>query len=297
MIHQDIIHHRGSRYLWWALSLIVACCVLFLSEGGRESPSGGTWQGYVLGTVGALLIVLLALLGVRKRSYSSTLGTVKGWTAAHVMLGLALLAIATLHCAFQFGWNVHTLTYGLMCMVIGSGIVGLYAYIGLPRRLAANSGGHTRASLFAELYELDKRGRDLCRACDPEVNIAVKSSIERTAIGGGVWQQVAAVDRSYFLAGAAADKSSGLRLLSNRDQAAVVEFVAGRVPQAAKRAEATNLQALVVLLCRRQVVLRQLRRDIQLQAWLKLWLYAHVPLSVALIVALLIHILSTFLYW
>jgi hypothetical protein len=44
-------------------------------------------------------------------------------------------------------------------------------------------------------------------------------------------------------------------------------------------------------------VLRRIRRDIQLQGWLKAWLYVHVPLTFATIVALLVHILTSFLYW
>ena len=67
--------------------------------------------------------------------------------------------------------------------------------------------------------------------------------------------------------------------------------------QASKRVEAANLQALTVLLCRRQAVLRRIRRDIRLQAWLRLWLYVHVPLTIALLVALVVHILTTFMYW
>ena len=34
-----------------------------------EPPNGGTWLGYTLGTIGALLIVWLMLFGIRKRRY------------------------------------------------------------------------------------------------------------------------------------------------------------------------------------------------------------------------------------
>ena len=53
-----------------------ACCTRRRAR--SQPPNGGTWQGYVLGTIGALLIVWLTLLGVRKRRYSSTLGTRAG---------------------------------------------------------------------------------------------------------------------------------------------------------------------------------------------------------------------------
>jgi hypothetical protein len=297
MIHENILRYRGGRYAWWALGLIVLSVAIYATQGGHRQPGGGTWQGYVLGTAAALLIVWLTLLGVRKRRYSSNLGSVQGWTSAHVWLGLALVLVATLHCAGRFGWNVHTLAYVLMCAVILSGIFGLYVYLSSPRQLAANSDGRSRAALFAELFDLDRKGRELAKVCDPGVNIAVKSSIERTSIGGGVLRQLLGVDRSLFMRADAVTDAGAARLVSNVDQQGVIDQVAQRVPQAAKRAEAGNLQALIVLLSRRQAVLRRIRRDIQLQGWLRLWLYIHVPLTFALLAALIVHILSTFMYW
>jgi len=295
MIHEGILRFRRSRYLWWALGLSVGSALLYSTQRGNHPPNGGTWQGYTLGTIGALLIVWLTLLGMRKRSYASTLGSVQGWTSAHVYLGLALLAVATLHSAVRFGWNVHTLAYMLMCAVIGSGIFGIYTYLSSPRQLAANSGGRPRSDLFAELFQLDNKGRELGRACDPAINIAVKSCIERTTIGGGVSAQLIGMDRSWFLR--ADSEGTGSRLVRNNDQQAVIEFVAERVSRTAKRGEPATLQALIAVLCRRQAVLRRIRRDIRLQAWLRLWLYVHVPLTLALIAALIAHILTTFMYW
>ena len=40
--------------------------------------------------------------------------------------------MATLHAAFQVGWNVHTLAYVLMLLVIASGIYGVVNYARLP---------------------------------------------------------------------------------------------------------------------------------------------------------------------
>ncbi|MBS0417461.1 MAG: hypothetical protein JSR66_07090 [Proteobacteria bacterium] len=297
MIHQNVLRYRNARYAWWALGLSMASAALYLTQGGNRRPGGGTWQGYVLGTVGALLIVWLSLLGMRKRQYNSRSGSLQGWTSAHIWLGLALLLVATLHCAGLFGWNVHTLAYALMCIVIVSGIVGLYAYLSTPRQLSLNSGGAPRAALFEELFGLDRQSRDLARVCDPVVNQAIRSSIERTSIGGGVLRQLLAVDRSLFVASASVEGAAGVQLASNFDQQAVMDFVARRVPQAAKRAETANLQALLVVLSRRQAVLRRIRRDIQLQGLLRLWLYVHVPLTVALLGALVVHIVTTFMYW
>jgi hypothetical protein len=297
MIHRNILRYHNGRYAWWALGLILASAALYATQGGERRPGGGTWQGYVLGTIGALLIIWLTLLGLRKRQYHSQLGSLQGWVSAHVWLGLALLLVATLHCAGLFGLNVHTLAYVLMCIVIASGLFGLYVYLSMPRQLAQNSGGSSRAVLFEELFSLDRQGRELARACDPIVNQAIRSSIERTSIGGGVFRQLFAADRSLFLTDASSAASPGATVVKNFDQQAVMDFVARRVPQAAKRAEVANLQALLVVLSRRQAVLRRIRRDIQLQGLLRLWLYIHVPLTFALLGALAVHIVTTFMYW
>ncbi|HKT73477.1 MAG TPA: hypothetical protein VJQ47_11345 [Steroidobacteraceae bacterium] len=296
MIHQSLLRYRGGRYLWWAVGLSLGSVALYATQGGLQRHNGGTWQGYTLGTVGALLIAWLALLGIRKRSYSSTLGTVQGWASAHVYLGTALLVVATLHCSAEFGWNVHTLAYVLMAAVIVSGFVGLYVYFSNPSVISENRSGGSRGALFAELFDLDARARELADRCDPDTGLAVKSSIERTVLGGGVLKQLFALDDSRLMLAEAA-AGQGTRLVSNTDQQTAIDWVAKRLPRAEKRAEAELLQALVGVLCRRQMILRRLRRDIRLNGWLRAWLYIHVPLTIALLAALLVHIVVTFIYW
>ena len=293
MIHRNLLQYRGARYLWWSAGLSVACVVLYFTQGSKPH-SGDTWQGYVLGTLGALLIVWLALLGIRKRRYASTVGTVQGWASAHVYLGIALLVIATLHCAMQFGANVHTLAYALMCVVIVSGIFGVYTYLSHPRAIAENRAGGARAQLFAELFELDRQVRALAGRCDAAINVAVNSSIERTAIGGSALTQLLGRDRSHFMR---TDPNASAKLVVNVDQQGVIDFVAQRLPRAEKSVEVATLQELIVMLCRRQAVLRRIRRDIRLSAALKAWLYVHVPMTVALLGALVVHIVVTFAYW
>jgi hypothetical protein len=293
VIHTNVLRFKRAAYLWWALLLTGGSIALYRSDmSGR--PSGDSWQGYVLGTVGVVLIVWLALLAVRKRRYASRMGTLRGWTSAHVYLGSALLIVATLHCAFQFGWNVHTLAYLLMCLVIGSGMVGLYQYLHLPKQLAENLEGGSRAKLFAELLELDRQTRRVVEGCEPAVFTAVCSSIERTTIGGGVFAQLFGRDRSHYLL--ASERGGPQVLRRNLDQQPVIDLIAGRIPRAERSEETARLQQLLQQVCRRQVILRRIRRDIRLQGWLQLWLYFHVPLTAALIVALAAHIVSTFVY-
>ena len=297
MIHHSLLHYRGNRYLWWGLALVALSVALYSTQTGLGRRNGGTWQGYTLGTLGALLIVWLALYGIRKRAYSSRLGSVQGWASAHVYLGIALTVVATLHCAFNFGWNIHTLAYALMIAVILSGFIGLYVYLNNPGVIADNRAGGSRAALFAELYKLDAQARDLAARCNPAVGLAVKSSIERTVLGGSVLRQLTGYDDSRLMVTQETTPDAGARLVANTDQQAAIDFVSNRLPRTDKRAEAAVLQSLVTVLCRRQMILRRVRRDIRLTGWLRLWLYVHVPLSIALLGALSAHILVTFVYW
>jgi hypothetical protein len=290
----SLLGWQQKRYLKWSLVLGLLAVLLYATQGGGapQPANGGTWQGYVLGTVGALLIVWLSLLGIRKRSYSSNQGTVQGWTSAHVYLGGMLLVVATLHCAGQFGWNVHTLAYALMCLVIASGFYGLYAYIHLPTRAAANSAGRDREAWFNELADLDERIRDNAGHSDANLQATVLSAVELTRLGGSLREQLMATDRSQVQLA-----EIGGKAVANSEQSAVIKLLAARIPDTHKQAEAKVLNQLLSLFGRRQAVLQLLRRDIQFRGLMKIWLYFHIPLTVALLVALTIHIFVVFFYW
>ena len=122
-MHDSFLTYANKRYLWVALVLLLGSIVAYIWHDPSPHPNGGTWLGYTLGTIGALLIYWLTTYGLRKRSYASNLGSVGGWLSAHVYLGTALLLIALLHSGFQFSWNVHTLAFVLMTLVIVSGFV------------------------------------------------------------------------------------------------------------------------------------------------------------------------------
>ncbi|MAT92758.1 MAG: hypothetical protein CME59_09160 [Halioglobus sp.] len=294
-MHQSLLSWQRFRYLYWALLLAAVSILLYVSQGldASQPPNGGTWQGYTLGTIGALLIAWLSVLGIRKRRYSSNLGSVQGWASAHVYLGIALLLVATLHCAAQFGANVHTLAYVLMCLVIGTGIYGLYVYLHLPGRLAENHAGRDRQAWLAELAEVDDGIRDTVQRCDANLQAMALSALELTRLGGSALAQLLGRDRCRIRV----ESSGSVSTTRNPEQQVIIDELAGRIPNASKQAEAEVLNDLLALFGRRQVILHLLRRDIQYRALLKIWLYFHVPLTVALLVALAIHIFSVFVYW
>ena len=295
-MYRNILRFRNGRYAWYASGLLTASLILYVTQDALKPPSGSTWQGYVLGIIGALLIAWLILLGVRKRRYGGS-GDVQTWVSAHVYLGVALLGIAMLHSAGQLGWNIHGATFILMVVVIVSGILGMFLYLLLPRQMTGNRKGHSRNELFEELGRLNQSCMAQSAQCAPATELAVQSSITGTTIGGGLLAQLLARDRSTFLGSADVHDLGTARPMPNRGQNKILAYVAQRAPRVKGDSEADALSALVSLLARRQQLLRRIRKDIQLQGWLEVWLYIHVPVSIALLVALIIHVIVVFLYW
>ena len=76
-MHQSFINFRHYRYGLIAAVASLVALVTYMIDRPRVPPNGGTWLGYTLGTIAALLVVFLALFGIRKRSFSSTIGTAK----------------------------------------------------------------------------------------------------------------------------------------------------------------------------------------------------------------------------
>lgn len=292
MQSKGLLTHSGRLYLWWALLLSLGSLGLYYTQAptGIQPPNGGTWQGYILGTIGACLIVWLSLLGIRKRRYSSRIGTVAGWASAHVYLGLALLLVATLHCAWQFGWNVHTLAYALMCGVIGSGLYGLFVYLRLPQVQAQNRAGKDREAWLDELRSIDTQIQSVAAKADADTQTMSLSAQSLTAIGKSIWAQLWGLDGSRV-------NLPARGLIKNTDQAAVIDYLARHIPSARTRREAEVLNELLDLFGRRKVLLGRMREDLRLSAHLKIWLFFHVPLTLALLVALCIHIVVVFYYW
>jgi hypothetical protein len=276
--HQSILGFKRARYLKIALGLSATTIAVYA---WHEPPLpylkayGGTWVGYTLGAVAAALVLWLLMLGLRKRSYRSNLGSVQEWTSAHVYLGLSLLLIATLHCAFEFGWNIHTFAYVLLVAVVGSGSAGVYAYLRCPRLMTENLAEDTLQTLALKIADLDRQCAQLAAQLPDKVGAAVRYA-SRTRIGGTFTQRIA---------------GSAVRCPTRVACEALRRFDAGLAGQ-----QAALHQQLMSAMTRRSALLDRARRDLQLDALLKIWLYVHVPLSFALLIALIAHVIAVFYF-
>lgn len=277
--HEGFLRHKGFRWAQIAtlLCLIVVAVYFFVAARLSEPPSGGSWLGYTLGTMSAGLIVWLASLGIRKRVITAGHYSLKAWVSAHVYLGLSLTVLATLHTGFQFGWNVHTLAYVLMMLVIASGALGIWAYATLPQRLHGNRGETTRKQMLEAIESLDRQLHDLAQPLDRAGAQVVRLSLEQTQLGGGFWRRLTG---SY---GDCANRRAMQQLKS--------------LPAGSNPRQVEILAKLEAVMQQKADVLGLARRQMQITAVLEGWLFIHIPATFALLAALIAHVVSVFTYW
>ncbi len=298
-MHDSILTYAKSRYLWISVVLLAGSLAAYLIHDPGGQPNGGTWLGYTLGTIGALLIVWLMFFGIRKRRYMNGVGTLRGWLSAHIYLGTTLILIVLLHAGFQVGWNIHTLAFALMLIVIFSGFFGLYVYLRYPAMMTRNRESATREAMLEEVAEIDQNALALADGIDPKIHAVVLRSIDHTRLGGGVWTQLRARDGSDLAldtlqkAIAARDKKQEMKTTEMPTMFAMVDFLAGHATD--KQGEA--MRKLIDMISRKKALATKVARDMQYQAMMEIWLYIHVPLSFALLAALIAHIVSSFFYW
>jgi hypothetical protein len=275
--HEGFLRHKAFRWLKIALLLSLGLSLAYVLVPVAPRPNGGSPYGYLTGTLGALLILWLTMLGVRKRAMTRGRWSLKAWTSAHVYLGLSLIVVATLHTGFQFGWNVHTLAYGLMMLVILSGVYGIVAYSVLPQELSASRADMTRPQMVDAVMKLDGQLQLAAQPLGLDDAAIVARSIAESPFRAGLLRR---------LSGRAPRCRTAFALTEMRRR------LAGSTGP-----EAGALDAVVTLLERKAAALARIRRHLRLKALLEVWLYVHVPLTFALIAALTAHIVSVFFYW
>lgn len=300
-MHESFLRHARWRYLKAAGALCVVASIVYLWHDPLDGPNGGTWLGYTLGTIGALLIAWLAWLGVRKRQYASNLGTVRGWTSAHVYLGLALLVVATLHTGFQFGANLHTLAYVLMVLVIASGVLGIVVYTRYPRLITDHRAQATREAWIEEVLDLNERAIQLADQISPEVHRFVLRGAEQVPLGG-TWREQLLGGRGD---GGVGEMDALTEILRKKltataaeriDAEQIIVLTESRIMMSERDPAVERLKQLLELLTRRNDLAARVNQDVRMHARLQIWLYLHVPLTGALLAALAAHIVAVFLY-
>ncbi len=275
--HDGFLRHDNFRWLKISVAMSVAMILAYALIDVQPRHNGGSWYGYLLGTIGAGLIVWLTMLGVRKRAMTRKRWSLKSWTSAHVYLGLSLIVVGTLHTGFQFGLNVHTLSYALMMFVIISGIFGIIGYSTLPQTMSNNRAEMTEKQMLESLRSIDRQLHDAAQPLSASQAELVRLSLDQDPFGGGILRRLSGSYPNCATRSAQAEIRRETAYKPNIDNDPV--------------------ERVDVLLTRKEAMLARVRRHLRLKALLEIWLYVHVPVTFALIAALLAHIISVFFYW
>lgn len=286
-IHTSFLANRF--WLWTGILISLISVFAYAWHAPPHGRDGSTIVGYALGGLSGLLVLYLAWLGVRKRRYAASRGNRRDVVAAHVFLGLSLMVTATLHTGFEFALSIHTLTYVLLLLVIGSGIFGVSVYANLPEIMSRNLNEmviekknfdwSASEQLEYDLRELDRRLGRALQFLPDSVRAPVQGAIENTRIGGGLIS---------ILSGSSRGCATDAALTTLRGMTEAGGF---------SDDERTRLGEVMRDLARKRQICACLRRDTRYRAMLKVWLWLHVPLTSALVVALVSHVVLVFFYW
>lgn len=274
----SFLTYRSGRWLWISAASATGLVLhYFFSYQSRTVAYGGSVEGLLYGVAGTGLIAVLMYLGIRRRSYASSTGTLQGWVSAHVYLGLLTLLVIPMHAGFRFGWDVHTLAFVLLVVVVLSGVVGLFLYRTIPGRLTSYEAGQQADKIDPEMARLLSDMRALVKdKSDVLVQIykdEVATSQNRAPKG---WSLLLQGQGSDLLAVRSADLAKKVSAIPPEDQA--------------------TFQILSQLLLKKTQLEVNLLRQMQLRNALQAWLYVHVPVSIAMVFAVGVHLIAVFLY-
>lgn len=274
-------------------------------------PSGNSWLGYSLGTVGGFIILWLLWFGVRKRTYINNRFSLVQWLSGHVWLGTSLLILATLHCGFQFDPNMHTVFYIVMVLTVLSGMVGVYFYIKVPATISMNLAKASSVQMHEDFDQIAREALGVAREIDPDVHELILFAVDRLFLGHRLPTRKG--HQELEKVGASLLSRRGLTMTTASVQSPVKEGLENPAGTETKSLEANRLHAFVIDLCfdrspgeKLQKLLDlinslvdrliRLEKDRVANRRIRIWLLFHVPLSLATVIGLFVHIVSVFYY-
>ncbi len=267
----------NKRWLYVGLISAVLLVISYVLYSFQTVPHGGTTMGLAYGVLGTGIVLVLMALGIRKRRYRSALGTVQGWTSAHVYLGLVTLLIIPMHAGFKFRLDIHTLAFVLLAIVALSGIVGVALYLAIPGRLTTHEAGLQADKMDREITRILNEIRALAKDKSDAFADVCRQDVNRTLERG---------HRGWRLV----FRDPGDRALSQRAQE-----LAEAVPRIPSQ-ELGAFQVLSGLAMQKAQLESNLAAQVRLKNAMEAWLYVHVPFAIALMIAIVVHVVVVFYY-
>lgn len=271
---------ESARWRWRVLVLFLVLTAAYLFYAWGRFPHGGSWPGIALGTLAALLILLLLWYGVRKRQYQSRWGTLEAWLQSHVYLGLLSVAVVLYHSGFRFQDKVAVAALVVLVLVVLTGLFGAILYTTVPRILTDVQGDAGPEEISSEvqrfLRSMDRLAEGKSATFRRVHDSLVRELRPRPLSGWRILFRSARVGRRRTAEDGGGEWTELLRRVGKEEQ--------------------DDLRELLV---RSRQAKEQLQRLVAQQKYknlLDVWLYAHIPLSLALVVLVLAHLVAVFYY-
>lgn len=165
---------RKRRWIASSVTLFAFACVALIAwlEDGRLGKAS-----YVTGCTALAGIILLMLLGVRRRLPVLPLGSVSSWTQVHLYLGFFTTGVYLLHVPVVVadGWFECGLSLSFLAVTV-SGFYGIYASRRIPRMLTAVEGQHRFDRVNWHRGQIAASARELLNEVDEQPAEAVLAS-------------------------------------------------------------------------------------------------------------------------
>jgi hypothetical protein len=267
----------------------VATAALIVGYVGREDrrlfPDHGL--GYVLGIVGSLLLLSLALYPLRKRFRAlAFLGQVRNWFKTHMIIGVVAPITILYHSNFDFGSVNSAAAMFSMLLVAASGLIGRFLY------------GKVHHGLFGRKANL----KELLGT----VKLSMKDAGPAAQFVPGLMKEIATFDRQVLQPpkGILNTVMLPFRLAvqTRVGHRRILHYVAGELEAQSRRsavvaAHKERLQRLAGVYVREH--LRRVRRVAAFVAYerlFSLWHKIHLPFFLLLIVTAIIHVVAVHAY-
>ncbi len=280
---------RGSfltyrKYLWRKISLGTAIILIVLYNiCGTSSPNGGTVLGFIYGVIGSIAILFLMFYFFRKRWYRfMAYGTLQAWLSFHFYVGLLTLFIIPMHAGLRlkFDFDIHTLAFVLMALVVLSGLVGAYLYLSIPKQF----------SKFDK--ELPYAGED---SIDNALNASIGNILEFCESKSHVKQLCDKEMRRSL-----PTKYAGWRTIFRRPAMSTIPSIQAEYEEDRQSMSMSipddDFDRFVTLTKQKRDLEYRFVSQMRLRNLLESWLYFHLPMSIAMMVAIVAHIVLVFYY-
>jgi hypothetical protein len=320
MQRDSFLTYRGLRYFKLAVLLVAVALALALLLPMRHGVSyGGTVFGYVLGTVCALLVLLLAWYGIRKRR-PPRIQERRRTDRRRVVAGAddigddsrnrrqhdrrhRTAASTWRHGDTLLGWlSAHSYLGGalLVLAALHSGLhfgwnIHTLAFVLLVLTVVSGIWGALAYLRYPRLLadHGDDEGGEVLVDRIAELDELLR--LRALQYRDDARQAVAEAGRDSPLV----DKM--WRRLVGVPQQGPTALAAARIRHLAGKAadeeESALLRDLYALLLRRQRLLERARAELSLKTRLQFWLFLHGPLSIGLLAALVAHVTTILIYW